>query len=239
MTEQSDFLSFHNFFLIFFAAFHIRAVKVSQFYRFSIRLCSHLRWGRRKFNKMHLKLKKYFYNYFFKSPTFFLLFHTKLKLKLLSAETSEIFEMLLLQQLSEMWHNENFHIIDTFFRLPAFFRAYTRQSRGEQQRKKKNPSCARFVYCLACSCRRTEAEASEVDISEAKLSWVAGERERREKREIVMYISRTHSQRRLFLLPRRYLSFYIKEEEKLRSLRTSTERRMKNLLFALSPEWNE
>lgn len=105
--------------------------------------------------------------------------------------------------------------------------------------RRKNPSCARFVYCLACSCRRTEAEASEVDISEAKLSWVAGERERREKREIVMYIRRTHSQRRLFLLLRRYLSFYIKEEEKLRSLRTSTERRMENLLFALSPEWNE
>lgn len=28
----------------------------------------------------------------------------------------EVFEMLLLQQFSEMWHNENFHIIDTFFR---------------------------------------------------------------------------------------------------------------------------
>lgn len=62
--------------------------------------------------------------------------------------------MLLLQQLSEMWHNENFHIIDTFFRL-AF-----RASRGEEERRKIFIRVPAFVYGLVCSCRRTEAEAS-------------------------------------------------------------------------------
>lgn len=49
----------------------------------------------------------------------------------------ESFEMLLLQQLSEMWHNENFHIIDTFF-----FAFYTRQPRGRRKKKNIHPCMA-------------------------------------------------------------------------------------------------
>lgn len=64
--------------------------------------------------------------------------------------------MLPLQQFSEMWHNENFHIIDTFFRrLTA--KLTTRQEKKEEKYSSVCPLC--FVYSLVCSCRRTEARS--------------------------------------------------------------------------------
>lgn len=58
----------------------------------------------------------------------------KIKTIFQSARTSWNFEMLLLQQFSEMWHNENFHIIDTFL-LP--FSELTPDNQEVKRRKKK------------------------------------------------------------------------------------------------------
>lgn len=134
MTEQSDFLSFHNFFLIFFAAFVYVLSEFHNFYRSDVVI--HLRWVRRKSIQMHLKLKKtiIFYRKF--SNFFpFLLHKNKIETVKRVDERSfwDVAPTTVFRDVTQ-WEFSHYRYL---LSLPAFFRAYTRQSRGEQQRKKK------------------------------------------------------------------------------------------------------
>lgn len=82
------------------------------------------------------------------------------------------FEMLFLQQLSEMWHNENFHIIDTsstdraslYFFFPFLFSHAEKNIFLFNFSISLSLSRSRCIVLIpepdfVCSCRRTEASA--------------------------------------------------------------------------------